>query len=90
VKGKGMNNEARELDYIKASVVAKRQSVYMLHIRGTNRYKIGITGDINRRLYDLRAARPFETLDLLELVRGGSRRLEQRLHAIFADHSIGG
>lgn len=57
--------------------------VYLIHAEGTKRYKIGFSNDVPQRMRELQTSSPVD-LSLI-MARCGSREMEKRLHARFAE-----
>lgn len=68
--------------------IPKIQNVYLLHLEGTETYKIGYSKDVKRRIDDLKTARSAtENLLCLACCPGG-RSLEKSFHDLFEDNRI--
>lgn len=64
--------------------------VYIVQIRRTNKYKIGITNNIIRRLKEFKTTNPF-TIDLLYfIITNHPRIVEGEFHDLFINKKIGG
>lgn len=65
--------------------------VYFLNARGTNRYKIGLTIDLDRRLKELNGSQAAQPIDMLWSIRvGNMRSAEKSLHDRFSANQVHG
>lgn len=67
-----------------------QNGVYIVQIRRTNKYKIGITNNITRRLKEFKTTNPF-TVDLIYfIITDNTRFVEREFHDLFRNNIIGG
>lgn len=65
--------------------------VYFLNAEGTNRYKIGLTADIDRRIKQLNAKQSaFPVVLLWQIEVDNMRAAEKYLHDLFSDYRVHG
>ena len=63
--------------------------VYVVHALTTNYYKIGITTDLEKRLYGIRLTIPFfQIVVIAEHYHGEYKKIEGLLHELYADKRL--
>ena len=65
--------------------------IYFVHADGTNRYKIGLTVDLDRRMRELNGKQaPFENKLLWSIEVSDMRSAEKDLHDMFSNRRVNG
>ncbi len=64
--------------------------VYIIRIQNTDKYKIGITKDLQRRIKQFKTGNPDNIKIDYFIATENSRKLEKTLHSKFKEHRIGG
>lgn len=67
-----------------------KEGIYILNATNTNRYKIGITKDFNKRLSNLQTGSPFMFEIEAFYSTNKSRMIERLMHALLKNKNVGG
>ena len=83
--------EGRSIEAISLNFIKNMKGVYVIWIQNTNKYKIGISTNIQQRLKDFKTGNP-ENIKLVFFVESVKhyKSFEKHLHEVFKECRIGG